>query len=87
MIIETTIIDIRAHRTHLALHFATMSAVISDAMQIIEVIQAVRLLFLLVQTLKMASTPGLYSPDKGLGKTVLLYALIPGMSINVRLIV
>jgi hypothetical protein len=32
MAIENTIIDLRAHRTHQALHFATMSAVISDAM-------------------------------------------------------
>jgi hypothetical protein len=49
MIIENTIIDLRAHRTHPALHFANMSAVISDAMQIIEVIQAVRKIYIRIQ--------------------------------------
>jgi hypothetical protein len=46
MVIENIIIDLRAYRTYPALHFATMLAVISDAMQIIEVIQAVRKIYI-----------------------------------------
>ena len=49
MVIENTIIDLRAHRTRPALHFATMPAVISDAMQIIEVIQAARKMYIRIQ--------------------------------------
>jgi hypothetical protein len=45
MVIEKIIIDLRASRTYPALPFETMLAVISDAMQIIEVIQAVRKCF------------------------------------------